>query len=91
MAQPTYPLPQSPDAPTAHHLGDLARSDQRWSVYLETRPHGRRVTGRLHFVHDQERLATAWIFLEATEADIAARFNDFSPVELWRLVASLQA
>ena len=53
-------------------VGDLARSDQRWSVYLETRPNGRRVAGRLHFVHDQERLATAWIFLEASEADIAA-------------------
>jgi len=91
MAQPTYPLPQTADAPTAHHLGDLARSDQRWSVYLETRPQGRRVAGRLHFVERDLRVTSAWIFLEGTEAEIVARFNDFSPVELWRLVASLQA
>ncbi len=41
MAQPQQPPPVPlPEAPSARHLGDLARSQIRWSVYLETRPDG---------------------------------------------------
>jgi hypothetical protein len=78
------------------HLGDLARSDGGWSVYLETRldpaggPRGRAsVAGRLHFVDGPRRLSTAWIFLAESDQDIVSRFNEFSPTELWRLAESL--
>ncbi|MFZ5625498.1 MAG: hypothetical protein ACOY71_13915 [Gemmatimonadota bacterium] len=90
MVQPPNPVPATiPDIPGARHLGDLARSDARWSVYLETKPQGTLATGRVHFVDGQRRRATGWIFLEASEADVLARFNEFSPVELWKIVESL--
>ena len=90
MAQSQQPLTGGvPDAPAAHHLGDLARSDRRWNVYLELRPQGRSVGGRLHFVEADARRTSAWIFLEDTEQEILSRFNEFSPVELWRLAESL--
>lgn len=90
MPQPQQPAAAGlPEAPAAHHLGDLARSDRRWNVYLETRSAGDTVAGRLHFVEGDLRRSTTWIFLESTEADILNRFGDFSPVELWRLVESL--
>jgi len=78
-----------PEAPSARHLGELARSDRTWNVYLETRPEGDSVAGRLHFVDDSLFRTTGWIFLEWHERDMVARFNEFSPVELWRLVESL--
>jgi hypothetical protein len=79
------------------HLGDLARSDQRWSVFLETQIHagargfrgGEGVAGRLHFVNGGCRRSTAWIFLEHSEQAVLERFNAFSPVELWKMVESL--
>lgn len=90
MPQPLQPVAAGlPEAPAAYHLGDLARSDRRWNVYLEARPVAGAVSGRLHFVEGEQRLSTTWIFLEPTEADILNRFGDFSPVELWRLVESL--
>ncbi|HJS48487.1 MAG TPA: hypothetical protein VJ773_10915 [Gemmatimonadales bacterium] len=90
MPQPLQPAAAGlPEAPAAHHLGDLARSDRRWNVYLETRSAGDAVAGRLHFVEGDLRRSTTWIFLESSEADILNRFGDFSPVELWRLVESL--
>ena len=78
-----------PDAPAARHLGDLARSDRTWSVYLETRSQGESYTGRIHFVVGTSYRTTGWIFLEWHERDIVSRFNEFSPVELWQLVESL--
>lgn len=90
MPQPLQPVAAGlPEAPAAHHLGDLARSDRRWNVYLETRSAGGAVAGRLHFVEGDLRRSTTWIFLESSEAEILNRFSDFSPVELWRLVESL--
>ena len=90
MPQPLQPVAAGlPEAPAANHLGDLARSDRRWNVYLETRSAGTAVAGRLHFVEGDLRRSTTWIFLESSEAEILNRFSDFSPVELWRLVESL--
>jgi len=90
MGQPQHPLPAAlPEAPTARHLGDLARADERWQVYLETRTQGRTVSGRVHFVRPEQTRTSAWILLEWSEQDVVSRFNEFSAVELWRLVESL--
>ena len=51
MGQSHHPVPASvPDAPLARHLGDLGRADERWQVFLETRPQGQTVAGRVHFL-----------------------------------------
>jgi hypothetical protein len=90
MGHPQHPLNAAlPDTPAARHLGDLARGDDRWSVYLETRPQGQTVGGRIHFVSDADRRSSAWILLEWSEQEVLNRFNEFSAVELWRLVESL--
>lgn len=90
MGQPQHPLPHAlPEAPTARHLGDLGRADERWQVYLETRAQGQTVGGRVHFVQGDTTRSSAWILLERSEPDVLARFNEFSAVELWRLVESL--
>ncbi|MCU0620280.1 MAG: hypothetical protein MUC69_02115 [Gemmatimonadales bacterium] len=93
--------PTSPDSsPYGRELGDLARADVRWRVHLEARPHprgpdgarGTPLQGRLHFVEvaGAERVrSTGWIFVEWTEADILARFGEFSAAELWLLLDSL--
>ncbi len=78
-----------PQAPSAVHLGDLARSDRTWRVYLESRPEGQSFAGRLHFVDGETLRSTTWIFLEWHERDLVNRFYEFSPVELWKLVESL--
>jgi hypothetical protein len=78
-----------PEAPNARHLGDLARSQLRWSVFIETRQEGEVAQGRLHFVEGARRRSTGWIFREWSEQEIADRFNDFSPVELWKILESL--
>jgi hypothetical protein len=33
--------------------------------------------------------STAWIFVEPSEQDLVRRFQDFSAVELWKLLESL--
>ena len=78
-----------PNAPLARHLGDLARNDVRWGVYLEARQQKESWGGRLHFVDGARHRSTGWIFVEWTESALVDRFNEFSPVELWRLVESL--
>jgi len=90
------PLATALSTQAERHLGDLARSDRSWSVYLETRldasagSRGRAcLTGRLHFVDGIRRLTTAWIFVADSDPEILARFNEFSPAELWRLAESL--
>ena len=90
MGRPNFP-PQVPlpEAPTARHLGDLARSQERWSVYLEPRRDGDAVQGRIHFIEGAHRRSTGWIFREWTEPEIVERFNEFSPVELWKILESL--
>jgi len=75
--------------PSALHIGELARSDRTWNVYLETQTEGQSVAGRLHFVDGSELRTTGWIFREWHERDVLARFNQFSPVELWSLVESI--
>ena len=90
MGQPQQPLPAAlPGAPSARHLGDLGRGDERWQVFLETRHQGQTVVGRVHFAQGDLTRSSAWILLERNEADVLARFNEFSAVELWRLVESL--
>lgn len=90
MAQPQQPPPVPlPAAPAARHLGDLARSQTRWSVYLETRMVGSLASGRLHFVEGPRHKSTGWIFREWTEQEIHDRFNEFSPIELWKILESL--
>ena len=95
LSQPSPALstPASPPgttaAPGGRHIGDLTRSEVNWQVYLETRPQGQLVTGRIHFVSPGIMRTTSWIFLEWSDADTLARFNEFSPVELWKLLESL--
>ncbi len=81
--------------PIGRHLGDLQRGDTRWSVFLETvqepQPGARHalVRGRLHFASQSRRRSTGWIFLEWSEQELMARFNQFSPAELWQLLDSI--
>lgn len=81
--------PTVSDTPSGRHMGDLSRGGTDWKVYLETRPHGQLVSGRIHFRSAQGVRSTAWIFLEWSEHEAAARFNEFSPIELWKLLESL--
>src|SRR4249920_4170233 len=91
------PEPLPADAPLSRSLGELARGDARWTVYLETRPHPRgtglrhnTLQGRLHFVGQSEvQRSTGWIFSELSDTDIVSRFNEFSAAELWLLLDSL--
>lgn len=76
-------------SPYGAYLGDLARGGTTWQVYLDTRPEGSLVAGRVHFVAGDTVRTTAWIFLEWSEADAARRFNEFSPIELWKILESL--
>lgn len=81
--------PAVSDAPLGRYLGDLARGGTTWRVHLETRPEGRLVVGRIHFASDRETRSSAWIFLEWSEQEAVARFSEFSPVELWKILESL--
>jgi hypothetical protein len=80
-----------PGIERAKHMGELKRGDQRWDVYLESQPDPElgAVRGRLHFVAPDRHKMTAWVFLERQERDIHERFGEFSAVELWLFVASL--
>jgi len=78
-----------PDHPGARHLGDLARGETAWRVYLETHPGGQPVRGRIHFVSGEATRSTGWIFVEPSDQELIRRFHDFSPVELWKLLESL--
>ena len=84
------PQPQHlPDSPRAQHLGDLARAEVRWHVYLETTTEGTSAKGRVHFVSGARHRTSGWIFLEWSEQAIYDRFAEFSPAELWKLLESL--
>ena len=78
-----------PSIPNARHLGDLARGGTSWSVFLEAKTDSPPVKGRVHFVSNGEQRSTGWIFLEWTEQDLLKRFQEFSAVELWKLLESL--
>lgn len=76
----------------ATHMGHLKFGGAAWDVYVETQADAtdKRIhKGRLHFVAGERHRESAWIFLEWSDQDIRARFNDFSPVELWSLLESL--
>ena len=85
----TSPSPDTIDLSSADHMGDLARGGTNWSVHLETRQDGPVTAGRVHFVAGDVRRSSAWIFREWTVPDVRARFAEFSPLELWRLLESL--
>ena len=72
-------------------MGQLARGETRWEVYLEAEPVPSEgiVRGRIHFVHGDRHRQSAWIFLERSQKEVQERFNDFSANELWSLVESL--
>jgi hypothetical protein len=78
-----------PSAPVTHHLGDLARGGTTWQVHLEVVADMLPVKGRVHFVAEAEQRSTGWIFIEASEQDLLRRFHEFSALELWRLLESL--
>ncbi len=78
-----------PDHPGARHLGDLARGENAWRVYLETQASSSPARGRIHFVSDAATRSTGWIFVEPSDQDLMRRFQDFSAVELWKLLESL--
>jgi hypothetical protein len=86
-----------PGAERAKHMGELRRGEQRWDVYLETQADagalgaaGGGVRGRLHFVSQGRHKVTTWIFLELDEREIHDRFGEFSAVELWHFLQSLE-
>lgn len=72
-------------------MGQLARGESRWEVYLETEiAHDEgTVRGRIHFVNGDRHRQSAWVFLEWSHKEVQERFNDFSANELWSLVESL--
>ena len=78
-------------AQQSKHMGQLARGEMRWEVFLEAQAESPSspVRGRVHFVAGERHRASAWIFLEMSERDIRERFNEFSANELWSLVESL--
>ena len=79
-----------PEHPGARHLGDLARGESAWRVYLESSYAGDHVArGRIHFVSADATRSTGWIFVEPSDQDLLRRFHDFSAVELWKLLESL--
>jgi hypothetical protein len=78
-----------PEYPGARHLGDLARGGTAWRVYLEALPGQHSARGRIHFVSDEGTRSTGWIFVEPSDQDLLRRFQDFSAVELWKLLESL--
>jgi len=60
-------------------------------VFLETRPGDQPARGRIHFVSPTglPTRSTGWIFVEPTDQELLRRFQDFSAVELWKLLESL--
>ncbi len=75
----------------AQQMGQLARGDATWDVYLELmpQPDRRSMRGRVHFVAGDRHRESAWIFLEWSERELRDRFNEFSATELWSLLESL--
>jgi len=89
-SSPTSSSPARPPGTAGRHLGDLTRVGITWQVHLETRSQGQLTAGRIHFVAPHAGRTTGWIFLEWSEQDVLYRFNEFSPIELWKLLESLE-
>lgn len=70
-------------------MGDLARGGVTWKVCLEVDTGVLPVRGRVHFVTSGEQRSTGWVFIEMTDKDLMQRFQQFSALELWRLLESL--
>ena len=81
-----------PGAERARHMGELKRGDDRWDVYLECQPDPSvgAVRGRLHFLSAGRHRETGWVFLELREEEVHVRFGEFSAVELWHFLESLE-
>jgi hypothetical protein len=75
----------------ARQMGELLRGESHWDVLLETVRDGSvdAFRGRIHFVGGNTHRISGWIFLEWKEADVLARFGEFSAQELWNLLDSL--
>jgi hypothetical protein len=86
MTSPPIELPQHPGV---RLLGDLARGETSWRVYLEAHQGAPPIRARVHFVSAEATRSTGWIFVESSEQDLVRRFQDFSAVELWKLLESL--
>lgn len=80
-----------PDYPGSRHLGDLNRGEVSWRVFLESRPGDQPARGRIHFISTtgEAPRSTGWIFVEPTDQELLRRFQEFSAVELWKLLESL--
>lgn len=75
---------------SARHMGQLARGEALWEVYLEIAVEELGlVRGRVHFVQGERHRESAWIFLDRTDKDVQGRFNEFGANELWQLLESL--
>ena len=76
------------------HMGELKRGDERWEVFIEMQPDAEigpgAVRGRLHFLSGGRRRSTAWVFLEWSEREVQDRFGEFSAVELWHVLETLE-
>jgi len=75
------------------HMGELKRGDERWEVFIEMQPDAEigpgAVRGRLHFLSGERHRSTTWVFLEWSEREIQERFGEFSAVELWHFLETL--
>ena len=76
------------------HMGELKRGDERWEVFIEMQPDAEvgpgAVRGRLHFLSGERHRSTTWVFLEWSERDVQERFGEFSAVELWHFLETLE-
>ena len=76
------------------HMGELKRGDERWEVFMEMQPDAEvgpgAVRGRLHFLSGERHRSTTWVFLEWSERDVQERFGEFSAVELWHFLETLE-
>ncbi len=76
------------------HMGELKRGDERWEVFIEMQPDAEigpgAVRGRLHFLSGERHRSTTWVFLEWSEREIQERFGEFSAVELWHFLETLE-
>lgn len=81
-----------PDLIRARQMGELARGESRWDVFLETvrDPSVDAIRGRIHFVAGDVHQISGWIFLEWSEAEVDTRFAEFSAQELWNLLDALR-
>ena len=76
------------------HMGELKRGDERWEVFIEMQPDAEigpgAVRGRLHFLSGERHRSTTWVFLEWSEREIQERFGEFSAIELWHFLETLE-